>query len=147
MAVIENLRREIESIRTEYDYDLSLARISDLMDALTYPDGRQEEDPNHPDRVELDTLVDLVEEYEDKRHPINPAFDPVGTIEFVMDQTGLTERDLIPFIGSREKVAEVMSGKRAVTTSMARSLEERLGIPADLLVQKTASSAGDSTDD
>ena len=37
---------------------------------------------------------------------------PIAAIEFRMDQAGLTPRDLIPFMGSRAKVSEVLSGKR-----------------------------------
>ena len=51
-----------------------------------------------------------------------------------MDQGGLSPRDLIPFIGSRAKVSEVLSGKRAITMPMARALHEHLGIPADVLL-------------
>ena len=53
-----------------------------------------------------------------------------------MEQAGLSPRDLIPFIGSRAKVSEVLSGKRAITTPMARALHEHLGIPADVLLRR-----------
>ena len=53
-----------------------------------------------------------------------------------MDQLGLTPRDLIPYIGSGEKVSEVLSGKRGITMSMARALHENLKIPAEILLQK-----------
>ena len=48
-----------------------------------------------------------------------------------MDQAGLARRDLVPYIGSRAKVSEVLSGKRSITMSMARALHRHLGIPAD----------------
>ncbi len=103
----------VSPIRTEEDYEAALARVSELMDALSCPDG-QIEDENHPDRVELDVLVDLVELYESRHYPIGlPS--PIAAIEFHMDQTGMTPRDLVPFIGSRAKVSEVLSGKRAIT--------------------------------
>ena len=53
-----------------------------------------------------------------------------------MEQAGLNPRDLIPFIGSRAKVSEVLSGKRAITMPMARALHEHLGIPADVLLRR-----------
>jgi HTH-type transcriptional regulator/antitoxin HigA len=52
-----------------------------------------------------------------------------------MEQAGLTQRDLVPFIGSRAKVSEVLSGKRQLTMPMARALHEHLGIPAEVLLQ------------
>ena len=52
-----------------------------------------------------------------------------------MDQMGMTARDLIPFIGSRAKVSEVLSGKRPITMAMARALHQHLRIPADILLR------------
>ena len=64
--------------------------------------------------------------------------DPVAAIEFCMDQQDLTPRDLVPYIGTRARVSEVLSGKRPITMSMARALHEHLGIPAEVLLQKPA---------
>jgi HTH-type transcriptional regulator/antitoxin HigA len=61
---------------------------------------------------------------------------PLAAIEFRMEQGKLTQRDLVPFIGSRAKVSEVLSGKRAITMPMARALHEHLGIPADVLLRE-----------
>ena len=45
----------IRPIRTKENYEAALARIADLMDALSRPQG-QIEDPEHVGRVELDVL-------------------------------------------------------------------------------------------
>ena len=115
---------EIKPIRTEQDYEHALARIDALMDAT----------PGSPEFDELDVLVDLVELYESKHEPMGyPS--PLAAIEFRMEQGNLRPRDLIPFIGSRAKVSEVLSGKRAITMPMARALHQHLGIPADVLLR------------
>lgn len=114
----------IKPIRTKADYDSALDRISQLMDASA----------NTPEGAELDVLVDLVELYESKNVPMGYP-DPVSAIEFRMEQANLSARDLIPFIGSRAKVSEVLSGKRQLTMSMARALHEHLGIPSDVLLK------------
>jgi HTH-type transcriptional regulator/antitoxin HigA len=116
---------DIEPIRTEADYETTLARIDELMDA----------EPGSPEGRELDVLVDLVDLYESGREPMGHP-NPVAAIEFRMQQAGLRPHDLIPFIGSRAKVSEVLSGKRAITTPMARALHEHLGIPADVLLRR-----------
>ena len=117
--------QKIKAVRTERDYQAALARIDALMDAAA---GSREGE-------ELDVLADLVELYETKHEPMGyPS--PVAAIEFRMDQAGLRPRDLIPFIGSRAKVSEVLSGKRTLTMPMARALNEHLGIPADVLLRK-----------
>ena len=50
---------QIRAIRSEEDYDAALARITELMDALSGSDG-QIDDIDDPFRVELDVLTDLV---------------------------------------------------------------------------------------
>ena len=117
---------KLKSIRTEEEYEAALARIDEIFHA---EEGTAEGE-------ELDELVDLVESYEDKHYPIGLP-DPISAIEFRMDQANLNQRDLIPYIGSNAMVAEVLSGKREITLSMARALHEHLGIPADVLLQRS----------
>ena len=115
----------IKPIRTKKDYESALSRIEELMGATP---GSRESD-------ELMILADLVEHYENKHEPMGyPS--AVAAIEFRMEQGQLTPRDLIPFIGSRAKVSEVLSGKRAITMPMARALHEHLGIPAEVLLRE-----------
>jgi HTH-type transcriptional regulator / antitoxin HigA len=125
-------KSKIKPIRTEADYEAGLARIDALMNA----------EPGTPAGEELDVLADLVELYEAKnvqmRYP-----SPVAAIEFRMDQAGLTQRDLVPFIGSRAKVSEILSGKRQLTMPMARALHEHLGIPAEVLLQDAGATLGE----
>ena len=128
----------IRAIRTKEDYDAAMDRIQKLLDQLSGEDG-QIEDEDHPARVELDVLSDLAEHFEAKTEEIGYP-DPVAAIEFRMDQGGLTPRDLVPFIGSRPKVSEVLAGKRAITMPMARALHQHLGIPADVLLQQPGAS-------
>ena len=125
---------EVRAIRSEEDYDAALARITELMNALSGPEG-QVDDVDDPNRVELEVLTDLVDLYEERNYPIGFP-DPISAIMFRMDQANLTPRDLVPFIGSRAKVSEVLSGKRAITMSIARALHQHLGIPAEVLLQK-----------
>lgn len=119
-------------VRTQADYEAALARIDEIMDA----------DPDSPDARELDVLVDLVELYESRHEPMGHP-DPVSAITFRMDQAGLEPRDLIPFIGSRAKVSEVLSGKRAITMPMARALHEHLGIPTGVLLRQSGEPRGE----
>ena len=128
----------IRAIRTDEDYESALERIQELLDLLSGEDG-QIEDEDHPARVELDVLSDLAEHFESKTAELGYP-DPVAAIEFRMDQGGLTPRDLVPFIGSRAKVSEVLAGKRAITMPMARALHQHLGIPADVLLQQPGAS-------
>ena len=113
---------QVRAIRSEEEYDNALARIAKLFDELTGSEG-QVDDLDDPKRVELELLTDLVDLYEVRHHPIGFP-DPISAIVFRMDQANLTHRDLVPFMGSRAKVSEVLSGKRAITMSMARALHQ-----------------------
>ena len=123
---------DIKPIRNGNDYDAALSRIDELMTA----------EPGSPDGHELDVLADLVELYESKNEPMGYP-DPVAVLEFRIEQGGLSPRDLIPFIGSRAKVSEVLAGKRSITMPMARALHEHLGIPADVLLREPRDSLDD----
>jgi HTH-type transcriptional regulator/antitoxin HigA len=102
-----------------------LARIEVLMDA----------EPESPEEEELELLALLVETYEEEHYPIDLP-DPVEAIKFRMDQEGLEPKDLISYIGSQSKVSEVLNYKRSLSLSMIRNLQEGLGIPAEVLIQK-----------
>lgn len=118
----------IRPIRDETSYNAALARIDDLMDS---PDGSSARD-------EMEVLITLVEVYEDQHFPIDLPT-PVEAILFRMDQAGLKPTDLGPYMGSRAKVSEVLSGKRPLTLKMIRALNRHLGIPADVLIGEGAS--------
>jgi HTH-type transcriptional regulator / antitoxin HigA len=127
---------KIKAIRNEADYDAALRRIDALMDT----------EPGTPEGDELDVLTDLVEHYEEKHVPMGfPS--PISAIEFRLEQAGLAPRDLIPFIGSRAKVSEVLSGKRPLTMPMARALHEHLGIPAEVLLQQPGATFSEPLED
>jgi len=123
----------IKPIKTEADYDAALEQIALLMDAKA----------GTPEADELEVLATLVECYETEHYPINLP-DPIAAIRFRMEQEDLSQRDLIPYIGSRSKVSEVLSGKRPLTLQMMRSLHQHLGIPADVLLQEQGATLPDN---
>lgn len=81
----------------------------------------------------LKTLAVLVREYETRTYPVASP-DPVEAIRFRLEQQGLAPRDLIPYLGSRSRVSEILAGKRPLTLAMIRSLHRGLGIPAASLL-------------
>jgi len=112
-------------IRTESDYEQTLAQIEAIFDAQ----------PGTPEGDLLEVLTILVEAYEEQHYPIAPP-DPIQAIEFHMERLGLTRRDLQPYIGSRARVSEILNRRRALTLPMIRKLHEGLGIPAETLMQR-----------
>lgn len=112
-------------IKNDQEYEAALARIDQLMDAA----------PGTPEGDELELLATLVEVYEDKHFPIDLP-DPIEAIRFRMEQSGLKQQDLVPYIGSRSKVSEVLARKRPLSLKMIRALHKGLGVPAEVLLRE-----------
>lgn len=117
---------KVKPIRSEADYQAALAQIEKIFGAA----------PDSPAGQMLDILTVLVEDWERRQNYEIPSPDPISAIKFRMEQKGLTQRDLIPYIGSLSKVSEVLSGKRNLSISMIRALNKGLNIPAEVLLNE-----------
>jgi len=117
----------IAPIKTKRDYDRTLHRIEQLMDAK----------PGTKNGDELDVLTTLVEAYEAKHHAICPP-DPIEAVKFRMDQLGMTRKDLEAMLGGRGRVSEILTKKRGLSLEMIRRLHRKLHIPLESLVGSAA---------
>ena len=113
----------IKPIRNDEDLRAAFKRLELVYQAQ---EGTAEAD-------EMEILVTLIEAYEHKHFPINAA-DPIEAIKFRMEQQGLTQKDLEPFIGSSGRVSEILSRKRGLSLSMVKRLHEGLNIPYESLL-------------
>ena len=114
----------IRPIRAKADYRAALKEVERLWDA----------DPGTPDGDVVDVLTTLIEAYEAEHFPISPP-DPIAAIAFMMEQKGMSRRDLEPALGSRGRVSEVLARKRPLTLPMVRALSKLLDLPTDILAQ------------
>lgn len=112
-------------IKSEEEYEATLERIDELMEA----------EPGTEEFDELELLAMLVDAYEAEVYPIDLP-DPIEALRFRMEQSDLKQKDLVPLLGSRSKVSEVLSGKRSLSLTMIRNLHRELGIPAEVLLQE-----------
>ncbi len=119
----------IHPIRTQADYQAALRLVA------PYFDGEPELDSSVG--AHFEAMVTLIEAYEAKHYPI-AAPDPVEAIKFRMEQQGLKPKDLEPMIGQRNRVYEVLNGKRKLTMAMVWKLHTGLGIPAESLIRPSA---------
>ena len=115
---------EIRPVKTRSAYRAALKEIESLTKARA----------NTPEGERLDILVTLVEAYERKHFPMDLP-DPIAAIRFVMEQRGLTVKDLEPMLGRPNRVYEVLNRKRPLTLKMIWQLHKELGIPAKSLIR------------
>ena len=89
-----------------------------------------------PEADELDLLLVLVKDYEDK-NIVMPELDPIDAIKLKMEEQGLKAKDLEPFIGTKGHVSSILSGRRELTLKMAQKLKNYLKLPSDVFMQQT----------
>lgn len=114
----------LKPIKSEDDYAAALHEIERLWDA----------EPGTPESDTVEILVTLVGVYERERYDL-PLPDPITALEYYMESSGWTRKQLEPYIGSRGRVSEILSRKRPLTLSMIRRLEQATGIPGSILIQ------------
>lgn len=124
---------EIRPIKTQADYEPTLKEIEDLMSA----------EAGSPEGDRLDVLVTLVEAYEREHYPMGFP-DPVEAIKFRMEQQGLTVEDLVPVIGRKNRVYEILARKRPLTLRMIEGLHEKFSIPAESWLKHSSNSSNNA---
>lgn len=115
---------ELRLIKTKLDYQNALKEIEQLFDV----------EPNSAECDRLDILATLVEAYEQKHYPIE-APDAISAILYYLEVRGLSERDLVDDIGTREQVTAILNKQQPLTLDIIRRLNQNLGIPAEILIK------------
>jgi HTH-type transcriptional regulator/antitoxin HigA len=75
----------------------------------------------------------LVERYEETHFPI-PGADAVSVVRFLLEQQGLTQRDLIPEFGSESAISMFLAKQRKLTLGRVRKLGARFKLPAYVFI-------------
>ena len=112
----------MKPIKNEDQHRAALKAVADLM--------------VHDDEDALDQLLiyqALIEQFERSRYALRAA-SPAEAIKFRMEQAGLARRDLIPLLGTKSRVSEILSGQRQLTVDQIRALNRHLRIPAESLL-------------
>ena len=116
---------ELRTIKSEAGYRLALIRLEQIFDAK----------PGTTESEELEILGLIVDDYEKKHFPIE-APDPIEAIKIRMEEMQLKQVDLIPEIGGKSRVSEILNRKRRLTVDMIRKLANRLNLSSGLLIQE-----------
>ena len=110
-------------LKTEEDYNNASMRLMEIFHA----------NPNTPESDELDLLMVLVKDYDDKHYQL-PELDALEVIKYKMEEMGMKAKDLEPIIGSKGHVSAILSGKREITLKMAQKLKNYFSIPAEVFL-------------
>lgn len=84
--------------------------------------GKSDPIPEEEEAIELLTL--LIERYESE-HYLVPDADPIDVLKFLLDQNGLSQRDIAPELGSESTVSLILSGKRRLNRDHIERLSQR----------------------
>jgi HTH-type transcriptional regulator/antitoxin HigA len=110
-------------IKMDAEYNRALAMVKGLIekDDLTPEEGRL-----------LELLSVLVEEYEDRVHPL-PKGSPNKMLEVLIEEKGLKPRDLWKIL-PKSRVSEILHGKRSISKEQAKKLAEFFKVPVELFL-------------
>jgi HTH-type transcriptional regulator/antitoxin HigA len=113
-------------IKDEREYDRLVAEVGRLME-------RGEEGLSPEESSLLEMMSILIEEYDRKHYPLSPS-QPHKMLAFLLEQRGLEPHDLWPVLGSKSRVSELLSGKRAISKAQAKKHATFFHVPQDLFV-------------
>ena len=100
-----------------------------LTDELMRLDESEASIPEEKDLAELLTV--LIEEYEERRHPVRKA-NPRQVLQHLMEARNLTQKDLWKIFGSKGIASEVFHGKRAISKAQAKKLAQFFHVSPEL---------------
>ena len=113
------------AIRTEREYDAAVERLNSLVDDV----GDHPKDPRY--RL-IETLSVLIEAYDREHHGL-PEASGIEVLRFLMEQHGLTQKDL-PEVGSQGVVSEVLAGRRRLNVRQIQALAARFGVDPGVFI-------------
>ena len=112
--VIENLK--------EFD------RMAEKLEELTFKKNATREEK------ELARLLEkLVMAYDDEHYSF-PDQPPHEMVNYLMEQRGLKQADLVPVLGSRAQVSDLVNGKRGISKAQVKKLATYFGVSAELFI-------------
>ena len=114
---------KVKVLKNEAAYNKALAAADKLFAAK----------PGTPAGDELELLLLVIKDYEDKHHRV-PLPDPIEAIKLKMEEEGIKASDLLPELGSKGYISQVLNRKKPLTAQLMRKLRSRLSIPAKVLL-------------
>jgi HTH-type transcriptional regulator/antitoxin HigA len=111
-------------IQSDEEFD----RMVEHLERLTFKQGASAEE-----KALAALLQRLIQDYDDENYPL-PEVPPYKTVQFLMEQRGLKQVDLVPVLGSRAQVSDLVNGKRGISKAQVKKLAEYFGVSAELFL-------------
>jgi HTH-type transcriptional regulator/antitoxin HigA len=112
--------------------DEQLAEYTAALFDLT---AKSDPTPEEDEAIELLSL--LIDRYETQRYPI-PDVEPSEMLRFLLDQNGLSQRDIAEELGSETTVSLILSGRRSLTREHIARLSARFHVSPAVFFPRTA---------
>ena len=113
-----------QPIQNDREFDRMVARLEELDFA------KRKLTPEEEALREI--LAALIEVYDDRFSL--PEQPPNEMVKHLMEQRGLKQADLVPVLGSRAQVSDLVNGKRGISKAQVKALAEYFGVSAELFI-------------
>ncbi|HBX50649.1 MAG: hypothetical protein A2W98_00895 [Bacteroidetes bacterium GWF2_33_38] len=119
---------ELKIIKTEEEYINAVKFLENL--------GDNPEFENNPKLIqEFERIEKLIKAYDKIHYPIKEG-NPIEIIKLKMAYMELKPKDLVPIIGSKGLVSDVLNKRRSLSKNMIREFSKLLNISQDILITK-----------
>jgi HTH-type transcriptional regulator/antitoxin HigA len=99
--------------------------LAEYTEALFELTAKANPTPDEQEAIELMTL--LIERYESEHYAV-PEAEPADVLRFLLEQNGLSQRDVALELGSESTVSLVLSGKRQLNRDHIARLSRRFNL-------------------
>ena len=117
-----------EAVPKVIESEKELDRMVEHLERLTF---KQDGSPEEKALAEL--LMKLIQDYDDANYSL-PDVAPHKMAQFLMEHRGLKQADLVPVLGSRSQVSDLVNGKRGISKAQIKLLAEYFGVSAELFI-------------
>ncbi len=112
-------------IETDDEFD----RMVKLLEEIEIP----ERDLSPEEEALAELLTKLIMDYDDKYYPI-PDAEPHEMVQHLMEQRGMKQAELVPVLGTRAQVSEIVNGKRGISKAQAKKLADFFHVSVELFI-------------
>lgn len=117
---------KIQVIKDDMAYEAALARVDELFDLKVQKNTELGD--------ELELLLLVIKEYEDKNYPIAVP-DPIEVIKLKMQENSMKNYELGLMLGNgKSYISQILNKRKPLTAEMMRVFHHKMGIPAKVLL-------------